>query len=301
MILKLIAGPLIGMIIGYFTNWLAVKMLFRPRRAKYIAGRRLPFTPGVIPRGKERIAESMRDIINDQLLTEEAVKQHLASEEIAGSIRRAVRASVKDLFSDSRTWKQYLSGVAGEERFERISRQSEDLLTEKIFHKIQDMHPGKIAADMVSEKIDAALADSFLGKMFGGSVTANLSQAVEKTVNDYVRENGREIIHNLILEEKEKLLNKTISESAAALEQAGISIETRILKFYTEFAVEKSGALLRRLNIGSIAEQAIRDMNSEQLELLVFSSMKTELKSVVNLGALIGFLLGLFNLLIYAV
>lgn len=31
MILKLIAGPLIGMIIGYFTNWLAVKMLFRPR------------------------------------------------------------------------------------------------------------------------------------------------------------------------------------------------------------------------------------------------------------------------------
>ena len=163
------------------------------------------------------------------------------------------------------------------------------------------MHPGKIAADMVSEKIDAALADSFLGKMFGGSVTANLSQAVEKTVNDYVRENGREIIHNLILEEKEKLLNKTISESAAALEQAGISIETRILKFYTEFAVEKSGALLRRLNIGSIAEQVIRDMNSEQLELLVFSAMKTELKSVVNLGALIGFLLGLFNLLIYAV
>ena len=77
--------------------------------------------------------------------------------------------------------------------------------------------------------------------MFGGSVTANLSQAVEKTVNDYVRENGREIIHNLILEEKEKLLNKTISESAAALERAGISIETRILKFYTEFA-GKSGA-----------------------------------------------------------
>ena len=95
-------------------------MLFRPRRGN-TSQADVSFTPGVIPRGKERIAESMRDIINDQLLTEEAVKQHLASEEIAGSIRRAVRASVKDLFSDSRTWKQYLSGVAGEERFERIS------------------------------------------------------------------------------------------------------------------------------------------------------------------------------------
>ena len=63
MILKLIAGPLIGMIIGYFTNWLAVKMLFRPRRAKYIAGRRLPFTPGVIPRGKEHteVADTLQN------------------------------------------------------------------------------------------------------------------------------------------------------------------------------------------------------------------------------------------------
>ena len=216
MILKLIAGPLIGMIIGYFTNWLAVKMLFRPRRAKYIAGRRLPFTPGVIPRWEgthRRIYAGYHQRPASDRGSREAAPRLRGDRRL---IRRAVRASVKDLFSDSRTWKQYLSGVAGEERFERISRQSEDLLTEKIFHKIQDMHPGKIAADMVSEKIDAALADSFLGKMFGGSVTANLSQAVEKTVNDYVRENGREIIHNLILEEKEKLLNKTISESAAA-------------------------------------------------------------------------------------
>ena len=30
--LTIIAGPLIGAVIGYFTNYLAVKMLFRPRR-----------------------------------------------------------------------------------------------------------------------------------------------------------------------------------------------------------------------------------------------------------------------------
>ena len=29
-ILKYLAGPVIGAIIGYFTNYLAVKMLFRP-------------------------------------------------------------------------------------------------------------------------------------------------------------------------------------------------------------------------------------------------------------------------------
>lgn len=301
MILKLIAGPLIGMVIGYFTNWLAVKMLFRPRSAKYIAGKRLPFTPGVIPRGKERIAESIRDIINEQLLTEEAVAQHLTSEEITDSVRQAISKFMKERLADDRTLREYFSGAAGEERFQKISQQGEDFLTEKIFHKIEDMHPGKMAADMISVKIDAALADSFLGKMFGSSMSANLSQAVEKTVDDAIQENGREIIRNLIHEEKEKLLNKTIGESAAALEQTEISVEAAIEKFYLQFIVEKSGTLLRRLNIGKIAEQAIRDMSSEQLEILVLSAMKTELKAVVNLGALIGLLLGLFNLLIYAV
>ena len=30
LILKYISGPLVGAVIGYFTNYLAVKMLFRP-------------------------------------------------------------------------------------------------------------------------------------------------------------------------------------------------------------------------------------------------------------------------------
>ena len=44
--LTIIAGPLIGAVIGYFTNYLAVKMLFRPRREIKIGSKTLPFTPG---------------------------------------------------------------------------------------------------------------------------------------------------------------------------------------------------------------------------------------------------------------
>ena len=41
---------MIGAIIGFFTNWLAVRMLFRPYRPKYIGKLRLPFTPRKIPK-----------------------------------------------------------------------------------------------------------------------------------------------------------------------------------------------------------------------------------------------------------
>ena len=43
-VLRYISGPLIGAVIGLFTNWLAVKMLFRPYYPKKIAKWRFPFT-----------------------------------------------------------------------------------------------------------------------------------------------------------------------------------------------------------------------------------------------------------------
>ena len=44
--------PIVGGIIGYVTNDIAIKMLFRPHEAKYIFGHKIPFTPGIIPKEK---------------------------------------------------------------------------------------------------------------------------------------------------------------------------------------------------------------------------------------------------------
>ncbi|WNZ25891.1 DUF445 domain-containing protein [Leptolyngbya sp. NK1-12] len=71
------APPIVGGIIGYFTNDIAIKMLFRPYRAYYIAGRRLPFTPGLIPSNQERLAQRISDAIMGSLLTPEEL-QNLA-------------------------------------------------------------------------------------------------------------------------------------------------------------------------------------------------------------------------------
>jgi uncharacterized membrane protein YheB (UPF0754 family) len=69
--------PIVGGIIGYFTNDIAIKMLFRPYRAYYIAGRQVPFTPGLIPSNQERLAERISGAIMGSLLTPEEL-QNLA-------------------------------------------------------------------------------------------------------------------------------------------------------------------------------------------------------------------------------
>ncbi|MFM6895879.1 MAG: DUF445 domain-containing protein, partial [Microcystis panniformis] len=70
-----ILPPIAGAIIGYFTNDVAIKMLFRPYKAIYIGKRPLPFTPGLIPRNQDRLAVRVSDTIMGSLLTPEELQK----------------------------------------------------------------------------------------------------------------------------------------------------------------------------------------------------------------------------------
>ena len=70
----LLAPPVVGGIIGYFTNDLAIKMLFRPYRPYYLFQRRLPLTPGLIPGNQGRLAQRIADTIMGSLLTPEELE-----------------------------------------------------------------------------------------------------------------------------------------------------------------------------------------------------------------------------------
>lgn len=67
MIWTYILPPLVGGVIGYVTNDIAIRMLFRPHTAKHIMGWRIPFTPGIIPKEKGRIAEAVGTAISDNI------------------------------------------------------------------------------------------------------------------------------------------------------------------------------------------------------------------------------------------
>lgn len=60
-------------LVGYFTNVIALKMIFRPHGEKRILGVRVPLTPGVIARQKPRFASSLGTFIDRRLLEREAV------------------------------------------------------------------------------------------------------------------------------------------------------------------------------------------------------------------------------------
>jgi uncharacterized membrane protein YheB (UPF0754 family) len=76
-ILLYISPPILGGLIGYYTNDIAIKMLFRPYKVLYIFGRKVPFTPGLIPSNQERLGQNIANAIMKSLLTPEEM-QNLA-------------------------------------------------------------------------------------------------------------------------------------------------------------------------------------------------------------------------------
>lgn len=101
---KLVLPPVAGAIIGYFTNDLAIKMLFRPYRAIYLGKKRLPFTPGLIPRNQERLAKRVADTIMGSLLTPEELqklaKRLLARERVESAILWLLKSALSQVKAD---------------------------------------------------------------------------------------------------------------------------------------------------------------------------------------------------------
>lgn len=72
----------IGAAIGAVTNHLAIQMLFRPYRPYYLFGKRIPFTPGLIPKRRDELAKQMGLMVTNHLLTPEGIKKRLLSDTV---------------------------------------------------------------------------------------------------------------------------------------------------------------------------------------------------------------------------
>ena len=103
-ILLYISPPILGGLIGYYTNDIAIKMLFRPYKAVYIFGRKVPFTPGLIPSNQERLGQNIANAIMKSLLTPEEMqnlaRKLLQPERLQGGILWLLRLVVDQVKGD---------------------------------------------------------------------------------------------------------------------------------------------------------------------------------------------------------
>jgi uncharacterized membrane protein YheB (UPF0754 family) len=91
--------PLMGAIIGYVTNALAIKMLFRPLNEVRLGGMRLPFTPGILPRRRHELADSIGRMVERELLTADIIRERLARDDVRETTKRSIASYTEKLLN----------------------------------------------------------------------------------------------------------------------------------------------------------------------------------------------------------
>ena len=313
-------APALGGIIGYITNDIAIRMLFRPHKAKYIMGVHIPFTPGIIPKEKGRIAEAIGGVISENLMNQEVLERYLLSDEMISKVRSTVEEFLDIQKSNNETVKEFLSHYLSEEEIATISQNVNESLTKQTYAKLANSSVGEkvahIAIDHVAEKLSVNGSQELLAGLGGaiGGIAAGLfgdnivtrflemlREPVEHfladNINAMLRNNGREIVSNMIEGEVEGFLNKPMCKLLEGhdtqLKQAVNTIES----IYRAIIKDHLPKILESIDISRIVRERINEMDVNETEKLIFQVMDKELKAIVWLGAGLGFIMGSINCL----
>ena len=294
--LSMLLGPLIGAVIGYFTNYIAVKMLFRPLRPVKIGGHTLPFTPGIIPKGKGRLARALGKAVGDTLLTEKDFEEVLLSENMTQSLDN-LGDKLYEEQEDEMNLKDYCLAVTDEEGYQDGKGKLVNTLTDKVMDGIGKLDFAQIIAEKGVSAVKEHL-DGFLALMISDDMIRSFAGPIGASMEKYVAEEGQEIIWPIIYDEVTEIEEKTPGQILLGAGVQESTVKKAVHTVYEYFIKEKLPGFLEKVDISGMVERKINEMDVKDLEELILSIMKKELNAVVNLGAVIGFVIGILNIFI---
>lgn len=299
---KYILMPVLGGIIGYITNDIAIKMLFRPRRAIYIGKWKLPFTPGLIPQQKDRIARSIGTVVSAQLLNAETLRASVLSDESLNAIRMRLLEVMNGLAQNEASVKDFVSQYVEESVVERTAAAVKENLERVIVRKMTEADIGTAIVersiqklmDRLRERLNIGLQTLLLNK----EVTGQIETVLAAAINDWIKALAPDIVHTEIDRIGEELLDRRVCDLYQEHRDKLPEFADRIVDLYEKVLESNMEKLVHAVDIGGIVYKKVAAFDAEQLENLIFGIMKRELRAIVYLGALLGFLMGFLNILL---
>ena len=256
-----IIGALIGAVIGYITNWLAIKMLFRPREAKYIFGMKLPFTPGLIPKEKSRIANKVGETVGTHLLNSDSLSKALKDDKIKSKFNEVAKEKINQVINSNSTLEEALKNTLGENYY-ALKGNMINNIAKTILESIQE--------EEFKNKVKFYIVDS---------IKERLNKNPEKII-DFINSNKfREVIINTLEEEKTRdIIGKALLKEVKTLGKEDLTIEEVIpenIKPYIEEYVKS-----QKDTLVDIIKNLLRD---DEVSHKIKSAINDNIPSIVSM------------------
>lgn len=295
--IEFLTAPLVGAVIGYITNDLAIRMLFHPYKAVYIGKFKLPFTPGIIPKEQHRIAKSLGNVISDMLLDEETLTNTLLSDEVIKTLEDYIDEYISKFKTDTRSINECLN----EKLSEKEVAEAEEKIADKLSDAIESYAVNKDIGEMISKVFLEKFAEQKNGavsKFILPILEGNIKVFITDSVNSFVKDNIKQYSLEFISEKIEDIKSKQLCEITVSNEAGLKQIKAKLISTYKVLVENQLSRILKALKINEIVENKIMSFEAAQLEEMIFGIMKKELKTVVNIGAILGLLIGFVNVFI---
>jgi len=286
-IISWILPPILGAVIAFSTNWIAIIMLFRPHEEKRIFGWRVPFTPGLVPREKAKLGRKLGEAISRHLLTPEVLSQALA---------------------DPERWQ--LPDCTVREVLEKWGASHTLPVGEALKKAVDTLLPK--AANAISQfSQNFPILDEKLAELTRHTVKESVSGLASMFVKkDKVYTNIKEwLVEYLSDEENQEALRARLYEgfdSLAAGEASGglseMLYNTNIREALKNLPLHKAAAGLAthialNIPIAQMVERKMATYDVAEAEEMILSVVGRELKVIVMLGGVFGFFIGLLSLI----
>ena len=294
---SLIAGPIIGAVVGYCTNFIAVKMLFYPLKEKKIFGLRVPFTPGVIPKEKNRIINKVSRTIGEQLLTSEYIAKEVLNDNVRNKFTIAAIEYKNKVMETEDSLGFIINNNVDPEKFETVSEKAKAALCQHIYDSIVKKDPSVFITNKIVEAVKQKLKGGFLSMMISDSFINGIADGFKEKIDEFLENSLYDFIYEKINEQVDMLLAKKPSDILATAVIDDTMVKNIVNKAFDEVVVPEVTKMIEAVDVPTIVMKKLEQMDIVELEEVLQDVLKKELGYIINFGLIIGFVIGLIGAL----
>ena len=258
-IIKAIVTVVAGAVAGGLTNTVAIWMLFHPYRPPSVAGRRLGFFHGAIPKNQPRLASAIGRAVGTRLLTEDDLTEVLGKPEFREAFDEGLSRFLHELLEVERG---SLSELLGPAVMEEV-----DAIVGEVLDHTADRIGSFVHSEAFEESVEgraSALADLLDDEPVGDLLTpareARITESAEEWIDGAVTgEPFREMVGKYVRRGSRKLLQADLTIEDMLPPGVAGTLE-RAVEGYVPLAIQRLGSVLDRPAARKRLQRAVQDV-----------------------------------------
>lgn len=250
--MKYIVPVLVGSFIGYITNYLAIKMLFRPYSEIRIFGFKIPFTPGLIPKEKNRIAKSVGEAVGTHLLSSDVIIETLISDRVKNEMTNYIEKRIILIKNSTKSIKNLAEDLGAD--FNKLK----NILSYSISKLIIKIVKSNYSREKIENILKKYLVESFtniIDSLYFKNIINDLDSVFYKSLNNY---------KNFIKSKADEALLNLKDDNRYLIQVIPIEITNKI-----KYLINKNGEKQSQFLLELIRKKTIRDEIKRYISSLV--------------------------------